>query len=138
MRPRDLHEVIAYAPAHRLRALAEAALDGADAEIAHGPESGLIMVRVLDTVDDAAFNLGEVLVTRCEVVRDGCRGWAMVLGHEPRRALHGAVLDAAARDELELGLARALQLELKQVHEARRARWRDVQATRVDFEELSP
>ena len=96
------------------------------------------MVRVKETVDGEVFNLGEVLVTTCEVSLDGTPGWGMVLGQDAERALCAAVVDAASRREDSDGLLEDLEGELVAVREARRSRWAAVQPTRVEFEEAKP
>lgn len=98
------------------------------------PEAALIMVRTRETVDGEVFNLGEVLVTRCEVALDGEPGWGMVLGDVPERALCAAVLDAANRRGFAVGVEQELRLQLAFAREARRERWAKVQPTRVEFE----
>ena len=129
-------------PPGHLKALAERCLEGAEAGVKTGPEAALVMARARETVDGDVFNLGEVLVTTCEVALDGEPGWGMVTGHDPERALCAAVLDAATRhhdaggplqDELREGLALALAF----AREARRERWAGVQPTRVEFEEMA-
>lgn len=133
---RELAEVAAYADMGLLREICERCLDGAEARVVAQPEAGLLMGRVVETVDGERFNLGEVLVTNCEVLVGGERGWGMVLGHEPERALCAAVLDAAVREGMADDMVEEISLQLAFVREARRARWAEVQTTRVDFEEM--
>lgn len=94
----------------------------------------MVMARAKDTVDGETFNLGEVLVTRCEVALDGEPGWGIVLGDEPERALCAAVLDAAQSDFPD-GVEEGLSLQLALARETGRERWAGVQPTRVEFEE---
>jgi len=138
MGPDELHEAVAYAPVGFMVELADRCLEGADAKVVSAPEPGLLMARVRETVDGEVFNLGEVLVTRCEVVLDGERGWGMVLGDEPERALCAAILDAASRGgKVPAEVEGELKLQLAFVREARKQRWARVQPTRVEFEEMS-
>jgi alpha-D-ribose 1-methylphosphonate 5-triphosphate synthase subunit PhnG len=95
------------------------------------------MARVRETVDGEVFNLGEVLVTRCEVSLDGEPGWGMAMGHDPERALCAAVVDAASRREDADGVREGLAAALAAAREARRERWATVQPTRVEFEEMA-
>jgi alpha-D-ribose 1-methylphosphonate 5-triphosphate synthase subunit PhnG len=64
-----------------------------------GPESGLMMVRGRAGGGGAAFNLGEMTVTRCTVrTESGQVGHAYVAGRDARRAELAAVLDALLQD----------------------------------------
>ena len=95
------------------------------------------MARVWETVDGEVFNLGEVLVTTCEVTLDGEPGWGMILGHDTERALCAAVVDAASRREDAAELRLDLAREHDAVYESRRKRWGSVQSTRTEFEEMA-
>lgn len=131
-----MYEAASYAPLEQLRHLADRCLEDVRVEVPSRPETALLMVRVGETVDGEAFNLGEVMVTCCEVELDGEPGWGMVLGDEPERALCAAVLDAASRSGLPDGVEGELRLQLAFVREARRERWAKVRPTRVEFEEM--
>lgn len=64
-----------------------------------GPEAGLVMVRGRAGGGGAAFNLGEMTVTRCTVrTESGQVGHAYVAGRDERRAELAAVLDAMLQD----------------------------------------
>ena len=64
-----------------------------------GPEMGLIMVRGRTGGTGAAFNLGEMTITRCTVqVDDALVGHAYIAGTEARHAELAAVFDALMQD----------------------------------------
>ena len=64
-----------------------------------GPEAGLVMLRGRAGGGGAAFNLGEMTVTRCTVrLADGAVGHAYVAGRDARQAELAALLDAALQD----------------------------------------
>lgn len=101
------------------------------------PRPSLVMTRVRETVDGEVFNLGEVLVTSCEVILDGEPGWGMVMDHDSERALCAAVIDAASRREDAGELRKEIMDLLSEARDARRARWMSVRPTRVEFEEMA-
>jgi alpha-D-ribose 1-methylphosphonate 5-triphosphate synthase subunit PhnG len=82
-----------------------------------GPEGGLVMVRGRAGGGGAAFNLGEMTVTRC-TVRTACGriGHAYVAGRDARQAELAALADAMMQDParapaLEAGLIAPLEAE---------------------------
>ena len=101
-----------------------------------GPEVGLAMVRGRMGGGGAAFNLGEMTVTRCTVrLESGTVGHAYVAGRDERQAELAAVADAllleasganTLHDTLIAPLAEAQAA-------ARRDRAEKAAATRVDF-----
>jgi alpha-D-ribose 1-methylphosphonate 5-triphosphate synthase subunit PhnG len=133
-----LHEAVSYAPRERLLDMAERCLENAAAELSRGPETALMMARIEDPVDGEVFNLGEILVTRCEMILDGENGWGMVLGDDPERALCAAVLDAAYWRGMPEETQDELMFQLASVREGRSERWAEVQPTRVEFEVTPP
>ena len=98
------------------------------------PESGLIMVRGRIGGDGQAFNLGEMLVTRCTVQYGGRLGHGWVQGKNPRQAELAALGDALAQTpEYEEATLRLVE-ELEAQHEKTRARQRaDIKKTQVRF-----
>jgi alpha-D-ribose 1-methylphosphonate 5-triphosphate synthase subunit PhnG len=64
-----------------------------------GPDTGLVMVRGRAGGGGAAFNLGEMTVTRCTVRTDtGFVGHAYVAGRDERQAEMAALADALLQD----------------------------------------
>ena len=100
------------------------------------PESGLVMVRGRMGGDGAAFNLGEMTVTRCALrLDDGTQGHACVQGRSAAKAEVSALVDAlhqrpedreAVRHEILMPLADARAA-------ARKAAAEETAATRVEF-----
>src|SRR3954447_17850696 len=91
--------ILARAPAERLEALLDAVADRPAYSVLRGPEDGLVMVRGRIGGGGAAFNLGEMTVTRCTIrVDPGLIGHAYVAGREPRRAELAALVDALMQD----------------------------------------
>src|ERR1700761_5200842 len=79
--------ILARAPAEQLEALLDALGERPSYTVLRAPEGGLVMVRGRIGGGGAAFNLGEMTVTRCAVcIESGPIGHAYVAGCEPRRA----------------------------------------------------
>lgn len=103
------YEILAGASEAEVCALATKALrqrKSAEVTLVNGPQVGLVMVRVRESVADSQFNVGELLATEVQLEVDGQVGYAMVMGDAPRRALAVAVVDAVLR----LGGATAVAL----------------------------
>ncbi len=133
-------EAISVADMAALEELADAVLESLDVEVARGPAVGLLMVRAEEPSERTQFNFTEVTVSEAEVTANGIRGYAMVMGRQPEKALAGAILDVAVelnheqRPAIEASLERFLSKE-----RARRAAMvAQVAPTRVAFEEMHP
>src|ERR1700719_2279950 len=91
--------VLARAEADRLRTLLGACATLPAHTVLRGPEGGLVMVRGRAGGGGAAFNLGEMTVTRCTVRTDaGFVGHAYVAGRDERQAEMAALADALLQD----------------------------------------
>jgi alpha-D-ribose 1-methylphosphonate 5-triphosphate synthase subunit PhnG len=128
--------VLARARADQLQAL----LAGCGAPDAHtvirGPEGGLVMVRGRAGGGGAAFNLGEMTVTRCTVrTGPGHIGHAYVAGRDARQAELAALVDGLMQDpdwsdRLEAAVIAPLEQEQASARAARAAK---AAATQVQF-----
>ena len=101
-----------------------------------GPEVGLTMVRGRAGGSGAAFNLGEMTVTRCTIrLAGGLTGHAYIAGRDERLAELAAVADAMLQDDaLRHGLMDALIRPLADAERTRRQdRAEKAAATRVEF-----
>lgn len=99
------------------------------------PETGAVMVRGRVGGTGAAFNLGEMTVTRASVrLATGEVGHAWVQGRDKNHALRAAAVDAlmqtAQSDALAAQVLRPLQAEVQGQRVARSAK---AAATKVDF-----
>lgn len=99
------------------------------------PETGLVMVRGRAGGDGAAFNLGEMTVTRCAVRIGQCVGHAYVAGRDKRQAELAAALDAALQDPAlrPALLAQVVAPLAERQAAARAAEARKAAATKVEF-----
>ena len=99
------------------------------------PEIGAVMVRGRVGGTGAAFNLGEMTVTRASVqLATGEVGHAWVQGRDKQHALRAAAMDALMQtdraSEVTEGVLQPLEAEAKA---ARAARGAKAAATKVDF-----
>lgn len=101
------------------------------------PETGSVMVRGRAGGTGAAFNLGEVTVTRCALRLGGVEGHAVVQGRDRDHATLAAWIDGLMQGARAGEVRRAVLEPLAAAEVARRdARARKAEATRVEFETL--
>ena len=131
-------EAISLADMGALEDLADQVLETLDVEVARGPSIGLLMVRAEEPSERLQFNFTEVTVSEAEVMAAGVRGYAMVMGRQPEKALAGAILDVAVelnhpqRHNIESSLQGFLARE-----DSRKASLvARISPTRVSFEEM--
>ncbi len=127
--------VLARASADDLAALLAALPPLPAAQPLRRPETGLVMVRGRAGGDGAAFNLGEMTVTRCAVRLGTIIGHAYVAGRDRRQAELAALLDAALQDPAlhDAVMAGVIEPLAARQQEARETEARKAAATRVDF-----
>ena len=128
----DWMSVLAKAPPARLAALMP---DLPPHDLLRSPETGAVMVRGRAGATGAAFNLGEMTVTRCSVrLAGGVVGHAWVQGRDRAHATRAAVADAQLQTEaaprLRADVLEVLRAEAEGRRAARAAR---AAATKVDF-----
>ena len=99
------------------------------------PEIGTVMVRGAMGGTGAAFNLGEMTVTRCALrLKDGTVGHAYVSGRDRKKAEIAALCDAL----MQTGQAARVQAEILDpvdmaAQDVRRTKAQKAAATKVDF-----
>ncbi|SDD35467.1 alpha-D-ribose 1-methylphosphonate 5-triphosphate synthase subunit PhnG [Paracoccus isoporae] len=123
--------LLARAPAARLAEL----LDALPAhELLRAPEIGTVMLRGRAGGTGAAFNLGEMTVTRASIRLDsGAVGHGYVQGRDRTHALRAALIDAMGQDD-PAGVEQRILAPLRAEEAARRAETaRDAAKTRVEF-----
>lgn len=128
--------VLARAQADQIGMLLRAYGDLPAHTILRGPEGGLVMVRGRTGGGGAAFNLGEMTVTRCTVrTATGLIGHAYVAGRDERQAELAALVDALMQDPDQTdSLDTRVISPLEAQQAARRAdRAAKAAATRVQF-----
>lgn len=99
------------------------------------PEVGSALVRGRAGGTGAAFNLGEMTVTRCAVVVAGRTGFGYVAGRNKRHAELTALFDAVLQDDARRpALETSLLTPLAEAQaRAREARSRKAASSRVEF-----
>ncbi|MCL5807520.1 MAG: phosphonate C-P lyase system protein PhnG [Deltaproteobacteria bacterium] len=113
-------------------------LAGEELTVVRGPLTGLVMMSALDSFQ-ADFYLGEVLVTEAEVTYGECRGYGMVIGDDPERAIARASVEAvgASRNRiLQERVQRFLSAEANKIEFRRKKGASLIARTRVDFETM--
>jgi alpha-D-ribose 1-methylphosphonate 5-triphosphate synthase subunit PhnG len=128
--------VLARAEAGEIAALLAACGPAPAWRTLRGPESGLVMVRGRAGGGGAAFNMGEMTVTRCTVrTEDGLVGHAYVAGRDGETAELAALVDALLQaPERTAALQAGVIAPLARTQQARAdATARKAAATRVNF-----
>jgi alpha-D-ribose 1-methylphosphonate 5-triphosphate synthase subunit PhnG len=127
--------LLAKAPAAEVARLwAAAKLDPAHA-VLRAPEIGAVMVRGRAGAVGAAFNLGEMSVSRASVrLADGTVGHGYVQGRDRTHALQTALIDALMQTDAAGQVDKAVLAPLRDAATTRRAtRATKAAATKVDF-----
>lgn len=124
--------VLAKASPERLAALMP---DLPPHQVMRQPEVGAVMVRGRVGATGAAFNLGEMTVTRCSIrLEDGPVGHAWVQGRNPAHALRAAVADALLQTDAAPRYSQAvLQPLMNEAATAKSDRMQKAAATKVEF-----
>lgn len=103
-------------------------------KITQAPSIALTMVRAEDSVEGQEFNLGECLITDCEVSINNVTGYGICKGDEAQRAYCMAVIDAVLQlPDSHQGLTNFLHNQQKTINQARKELYNQVIKTRVDF-----
>ncbi len=132
-------EAMASASDKLLVGLADRALESLDVEVVRGPTVGLVMARAEEPSEKLVFNFVEVAVTEAEVLAGEERGYAMVMGRSPEKALAAAVLDAAveSRHAMAEEIEAALELVQSGMKSEMKAQWAAVAPTQITFEDAT-
>lgn len=129
-------DLLARAELAELKAAFEVLSEKPVAQPVRGPETGLVMVRGRMGGGGAAFNLGEVTVTRATIrLASGTIGHAQALGTDREKARLSAIFDALwqeahTRDAIETTLLAPIAARLA---DADKKKADETAATRVDF-----
>ena len=132
---REWMSVLAKGPGARLAELWDESGLETVATTLRAPEIGLVMTRGRAGATGAAFNLGEVTVTRCSVSLDtGAVGHAYVMGRDKRHAEIAATCDALLQGTDAASVEAAIIVPLRDGQVLRRReRTAKAAATKVDF-----
>jgi alpha-D-ribose 1-methylphosphonate 5-triphosphate synthase subunit PhnG len=127
--------LMAKAPEGRVAALLDAAQARPDFSWLRAPEIGSVMVRGRAGATGAAFNLGEMTVTRCALrLSDGAVGHAYIKGRRKACAEAAALVDALCEAGQEAAMQEAVLTPLAaEMEAARNTRAAKAAATKVDF-----
>jgi len=102
------------------------------------PNNSLVMVKVRESAQQSLFYLGEVFITECKVMIDGCLGIGMAKGHEPELVYNLAIIDAAYNANLPetKGWTDVLLLEEGHIKTVWEGLQNKVLKTKVNFETM--
>ncbi|MCT4553160.1 MAG: phosphonate C-P lyase system protein PhnG [Pelagimonas sp.] len=127
--------LMAKAPEGRVAALLDAAQARPDFSWLRAPGIGSVMVRGRAGATGAAFNLGEMTVTRCALrLSDGAVGHAYIKGRRKACAEAAALVDALCEAGQEAAMQAAVLTPLAtEMEAARNTRAAKAAATKVDF-----
>lgn len=127
--------LLAKAPADALTALWVKTGLAPKHEILRPPEIGAVMVRGRAGATGAAFNLGEMTVTRCSIqLSEGPVGHGYVQGRDKTHAKTAALIDALMQTDSARQLERDVLDPLRESMKVARAkRQAKAAATKVDF-----
>jgi alpha-D-ribose 1-methylphosphonate 5-triphosphate synthase subunit PhnG len=106
-----------------------------DFRFLRAPEIGGVMVRGRAGAVGAAFNLGEMTVTRCSVtLGNGAVGHAYVQGRDKKKAEVAAQVDALMQTDMATQVETTVLAPLRKISEtAKQTRAAKAAATKVDF-----
>jgi len=118
--------------------IAAEVMAGGGIKVIREPVTGLVMMRVRDSVEGKPFNLGEVLITEAVVEMDNCCGYGFAQGDAPDRAMCMAVLEAAlaAGHPLAPVIREVLEKEALALAERKKREAALIDRTRVNFETM--
>lgn len=127
--------LLAKAPAEDLTRLWKAAGLTPDYQVIRAPEIGGVMTRGRMGSTGAAFNLGEITVTRCSVrLASGEVGHGYVQGRDKPKAELAALIDATMQTDRSAQVQADVLAPIEAAMTRRRqTRARKAAATRVDF-----
>ncbi len=131
-------ELLARLPDAELERLGSLVVDASrtDVVVQQGPTAGMVMARAVEGARGETFNLGEILVTECQVSIGPHEGWSIIIGSRPKGSFWAAAIDAALagghpdRDRLDS----ELQHLIARQDEALAAERERLSATMVRFE----
>lgn len=127
---------LTHAPAAEVKLLAEELLETIGTVTVLVQRTGLVMLPYTDSAQGSIFHLGEVLVSEAHVqLADGTQGYAMCTGRDLVQTLAVAIIDAAARANLETTRIQAFVVAAAATQATEDALlMRHVEATRVEME----
>lgn len=102
------------------------------------PQTGLLMMAVQDSFD-TSFYLGEILITEAEVEYNGLKGYAMLIGDDPKRSKIIAVISAimhSDNEDLKKEIKKRIAEQMEKFDSLRRKESMLIAKTKVSFENM--
>lgn len=126
----------------KLREYCDEVIKVGNLEVIKEPSIGLVMARSKESVNQAVFNLGEVLITDCTVKLDEAFGYGVVMGNNREKAKYIAVIDALMHLEsptykdLNKELEEMLKEEEKLQKKSKMEEFARVNKTKINFNSM--
>jgi alpha-D-ribose 1-methylphosphonate 5-triphosphate synthase subunit PhnG len=133
----DALDILAASDPEAIKAFAETLIDALGPIEVVVSRTGLAMLPYVDTVQNTAFHLGEVLVAEAHIrlPERGMEGYGAIVGRDLEQAMAMAVIDATLAASIDLGrIENFLTGERHRQIKADEIRLRKVESTRVRME----
>lgn len=138
MNKREIFEILMESGSEKIKDLSVELMEKIPYQTVRKPEEGLLMFRMRESVENTAFNVGEVLVVQAEVRINNSLGYAMIIGMDKKSALNRAflmgIIESGLPESEEILKLAALLKEEKL--EALREEREIINSTRVKFETM--
>lgn len=138
MEKKRLSGILAKCGVSEIKELAEPLMEKYPVSVLRRPAKTMVLIRMKETVARADFYLGELLAVEAMVEMAGAKGFALLAGDDPDKALYTAVIDAAVNSSLGEREDILRRLEEKETQQQKKEMLEIAMhtATRVKFETL--
>lgn len=138
MKKKQLTKILVEGSEELAASLADKIEQSYEVSVDKPPQKSLVMLKNLDSVSNQPFYAGEALVTECNVTVEGSMGLGVIMGEQPEKAYHIAVIDAAYNAALPetTPFTEALLLEEKAIYSRHHQDAAMAARTKVNFDTM--